>query len=198
MTNGHTNKCLSARLLIAIPGYAFFAAGVVLAGIICMESSPARAERVCVTQECWTAECRPIPGGRRCRRVCRRRCYDDAPHYIQPRRPDPPAYRYAQPQKHYTQPRVVPPIDPELAVLAGIALLVGFIAFIAHTFTRDTTAKQIAEIEQSSRSLREEAQDEQSKTQAINDHITSAEADAFRQGQRRAEEDWQRRFTRHD
>jgi hypothetical protein len=83
------------------------AAGILI-GLPVMNMGSAMAGRVCGPPECYTAECWWIgPGHRRCRRVCRRRCYwQPEPRY------EPPIYEapvYAPPVYADTAPAYTPP-----------------------------------------------------------------------------------------
>jgi hypothetical protein len=111
-----------------------------------LPNSLARAD-YCEVVACWP-ECRPVPGGRWCRTVCRRRCwrepaprYDREPHYVAP--------SYAPTSTTRGDPLVA------LSVLAGIGitvvLIVAGIAAAGNSTTdnvhaaTDETERQTAE-----------------------------------------------------
>jgi hypothetical protein len=102
--------CLATRTFLTM------ALATVIAVVL---PSPVRAD-YCEITGCRT-ECRPVPGGRWCRNVCRRRCWRSAPRY------DPPPY---VPEPRYDPPAYAPvstagpdPL-PALLVLGGIGIIV--------------------------------------------------------------------------
>lgn len=102
----------------------FFLLAGLAAGAVFADASPAHAG--CEVVGCYTAECWAIPGGRRCRRVCQRRCWNDAPRYYAP----PPQPRYYAPT-HQAVPQFNG-IDIDPAGLAAAAVLaIVIIAIIA-------------------------------------------------------------------
>ena len=152
--------------------------------------SPAQAERVCVPNgDCYTAECWEIPDGRRCRRVCPRRCFDDTPRYVPPRIPDPEtASRYIAPQPSYRPFPDHPPFDdrPFRAFL-----VIGAILFLAFLLTQSTSIDTaIAKAEKSAASARTLAREASSKVDEIDALISDAERDAFESGRKAADKEW--------
>lgn len=123
----------------------------VLAALFGIVSVPAAAqpERVCSEPECYAAGCWAVPGGRRCRRVCRRRCWTMPPRYVPPA----PQYvpRYLPPPEPRYQPPYVPPVHQPAALqfhhalllLGGAAALVVIIALITDATGRRRTALRI-------------------------------------------------------
>lgn len=165
---------------------ALLLAGLVLALII--TSPPARA--ACETVGCYTAECWWIgPHTQRCRRVCQRRCWNDAPRYHAPA----PSYSYAQ--AAYADPG--PAIPPELVGLGILAVVAAVIAAIVSAASGDSTAREIAQIERSTLDTRAQAYDAEQRTHGINAYIASEEAAAFERGRRAAEREWEE-YSRHD
>ena len=155
-------------------------------------ASPARAERVCVPHgDCFTAECWAIPGGRRCRRVCPKRCYDDSSRYFVPgRRRDPEqASRYVAPQPPYHPYTEQPPFDagPLLALL-----VVGFLIAVAIVGASQGTSidSEIEEALQSAASARTLAREASNKVEEIDSVISSAEREAFASGRKAADKEW--------
>jgi hypothetical protein len=109
----------------AIPGI------VLAASIIGGTAAPASAQH-CETVGCYTAECVWVaPGHRRCRRVCRRRCWHPPRHeYVPPVRPEyAPPSRYVAPVQQWqptpTPRRSEPQNDP-----TGLMLTVGIAGII--------------------------------------------------------------------
>ena len=143
-------------------------------------------------QHCEIVECRVdcwrVPGGRQCERRCLRRCWRPAPPPVYVPSPDyqPAPLNYAHPLQ----------IDAPLLIGLGL-LAVLFVAFLAAAFNDTSTSQEIATIEQSALSARSLARDAESKTQAIDTFIAQAEADAFQQGRKAADAEWEE-FTRYD
>ena len=130
-------------------------------------------------------------GRRHCRQVC------SQPRYV------PPASLQYTPRQQYYQPPFQGAgidLDPALVGLAVLAAIIAVVVFLAGAFNT-TTASEIAQIAESTHSVRAEADDAARGTHAIHSHIASAEADAFEQGRRaadeEADEEW-KEFTRHD
>lgn len=142
---------------------------VVLAGIVF--TAPANA------QYC-RCECYRTPHGRVCRQVCVAPPprYVPAPQYT-PRYVPAPQYQVAGPE-----------IEPRDLAAIGLVALIAF-AIIAAIVgaSSDTTAREIAAIEQNSFDLYDQAHDTEHKTQAINSHIASEEADAYQRGRHAAD-----------
>ena len=160
--------------------------GAMVAGVLAASPLPAHAGCEVV---CYTAECRPIPGGQRCRRVCRRRCWIEAPRFYAPPEDDAPRQRTWDSAEAVRS-------DPLLMGL-GLFAIVIVIAILAASASADTAAKEIEAIEKQTFSARAEARDTDTKIQAIASSIASAEADAFEQGRRAADDEW-KEFTRDD
>lgn len=179
------------------------AALVVLAVVMAATAAPAGAERVCVTQECWTAECWWVgPGHRRCRRVCRRRCWnDDPPTYVAPSFPEP---QYSAPSRPSPTYRVPPPvyepaprhtlsrlnIDPFFFWSLVALLAFAVVAAMSAAFSGSSIDTEIAKTEQTARSARALAQDAENKTQAIDQFISAAERHAAARGRAAADKEW--------
>lgn len=109
---------------------------VLAAGIIGAAATPASAQH-CATVGCYTAECLWVgPGHRRCRRVCRRRCWHPPRHeYVPAARPEySPPPRYVAPVQQWQQPpaprRSEPQTDPTelLLALGGAGIIVLLVA----------------------------------------------------------------------
>ncbi len=83
--------------------------------------APSAASQHCEVTGCWT-ECHAVPGGRRCRNVCRRRCWHPPPpRYTAPQ--SAPSYRYSPPA--YTAAAPSPTdLAPLLLIVVSIALVV--------------------------------------------------------------------------
>ena len=146
---------------------ALLATGIILA--LVTTSAPAHAYCRC---ECWR-----VPGGRVCQKVC-----------TPPARPYVPrqTYSYAPPVFHDPQPS----IPPELVGLGMIAIVAAVIGAIVSTAS-GRTAREIAQIEESTLGTRAQAQEAEQRTHAINSYIASEEADAYQRGRRAAEREWQ-------
>jgi hypothetical protein len=88
---------------------------------------PTATAQHCLVIGCWH-ECHPIPGGRRCREVCRRRCWHPPPQYDPPYVPEPeyepPAYE--EPVRHYA-----PAPSPDGGLIALGVLLVIILVIVA-------------------------------------------------------------------
>ena len=178
------------------------AALVILAVVMAATAAPAGAERVCVTQECWTAECWWVgPGHRRCRRVCRRRCWNnDPPVYVAPSVPEP---EYSAPRPPPTF-RVPPPVYEPARYHAPLRLDIGpfffwalvallaaaVVAAISAAFSGSSIDTEIAKTEQTAGSARALAQDAENKTQAIDQFISAAERHAAARGRAAADKEW--------
>jgi hypothetical protein len=92
---------------------------------------PARAQH-CEIVDCWTAECWWVgPNHRRCRRVCRHRCWHPPPAYD----PEPHHAAESDPEPHYAAPSHTPVStagsDPRqaLLLLGGVGIIVVLIVF---------------------------------------------------------------------
>jgi hypothetical protein len=145
-------------------------------------SAPAHAacERVGCTEECrWVG-----PAHRRCRERCRVRCWNDAPRYYAPA----PTYSYQPPAYHDQGPA----IPPELVGLGIIALVVGVIAAIVSAASGDSTAREIAQIEESALSMRAETAEHDRRINAVREYRAARIEEAEEEGRRQADEEWRR------
>ena len=159
-----------------------------VAGVLA--ASPLAAHAGCEVVGCYTAECWPVTGGRqRCRRVCHRRCWKEAPRFYAPPEDDAPLRR--------TWDDAEPVRSEALPIGLGLFAIVIVIAILAASASTDTADKEIEAIEKQTFSARAEARDTDTKIQAIASSIASAEADAFEQGRRVADDEW-KEFTRHE
>ncbi len=112
-----------------------------LATLLFLPIPKAQAQH-CVTVECFTSDCYWVgPGQRRCRRICKRRCWHPPPPRYEPRvyeqAPEPryDPLRYAAPAQTYQtsqRPARATPPAPELLILIlggiGILILLGVAA----------------------------------------------------------------------
>lgn len=145
---------------------------------------PARAacETVDCSTECWWVG----PNTRRCQRRCTRRCWNDAPRYYAP--PSEPSYAPAyQPVPQFSGPLQ---IDPAVFLAGLVVLAIGFVAFLVGAFNTQSIDAEIASVEQSAADARALARDAQQKTGEIDNYIATVERDAFQQGRKAADDEW--------
>jgi hypothetical protein len=162
---------MNARNRIAVlsqPSTGLIAMALAMIIVVAMPTSPARAD-YCEIIGCWT-ECRPVPGGRYCRRLCQRRCWrPPAPRYIPPPAPihEP---QHAAPSYAPVSTTGLDPL-PGLLVLGGIGVIVALIIAAlasAHSPTDDI------------HSATEETERETAATKALIAQLEAAARDADR------------------
>ena len=147
------------------------------AGVLLFSPAPASAQE-CQLTNCST-ECWAIPGGRRCARHCTRRCWRPAPRY------EP---QYVAPQ-YVPGPRYADPIPIE-PIIIGIGVLAVLAALFLGAFTTASTGNEIAEIEQSTASMRSLAHDAEDTAHAIDTHIEEQARASFQRGRAAAYKEW--------
>jgi hypothetical protein len=119
---------------------------VLAASILCSPSVSSIAQH-CETLGCYTADCWWVgPGHRRCRRVCRRRCWHPPRHEQQPLyvRPEysPPSH-YVAPDQQGQRPPASPSSEPQ-ANSTGFLLVLGGAGFIVLIIAAALTSERAA------------------------------------------------------
>jgi type II secretory pathway pseudopilin PulG len=84
----------------------------------------------------------------------------------------------------------VPPDFPVEIIVAAVVILIIILA-IAAAFSQPSINNEIAKAEEAALAARAEAQDVQRQAADIDRHIHAAEQDAYHQGRRAADREWQ-------
>ncbi len=162
---------------------------VLLAAALFMIACPQRAAaQQCETVGCPTAECWWVgPGQRRCRRVCQRRCWQEAPRYYS-----------TEPQQSYSPPYQHSGIPPELLALCFAAVVVLLIIGGVSASTTNTLDHEIAELDHSTNVMHLEADATEEEIARIHADIADQERDGYEEGRAEADREWRKSRGRHD
>ena len=175
------------------------AIGMAVAGIVMLAPIPVANAR-CEVVACWIAECwRVGPHHRRCRRVCRHRCWHTPPPYDPPKffpdpdpepdpepEPEPEPKTDTVPQPEY-QPKTAapspPPIHVPFELIGAVLISVGLFAlfrFIVHVYRLARMRRDIRIATRRARTADELRQRMTALAREADAFIAATRADAYR------------------